>query len=505
KKNRYCPFATKSNSKYCGEHMVGKQSNLLDANANVPNTRVPCPYDPSHSVDLHKLKRHMAALCNARPPEIWPTYTAPDCNVALLPPGYTHDSFEEAGALWKEEGLGKADPRLMLKPGDLTYMSATSRVFSDWAPPEASTSQKHEKQPLDRQSVERLLKPVVLSYLRSVEELSAESDAEQCSLSELLIRVRCSEEFPTDVRSHSALDHKRLIKANQKHAQQQASIVGHLEKRGLLDSKYAFIEFGSGKGELSVYVHAAAVAANPDTAPDSHVYLVDRKVFRQKFKADQQDNGVQKTQDHRDSSQQLERINIDIRDFDLASLEGLRATDPLTGNPVLRPIIAYSKHLCGGATDLTLKCLERYQQAGGHIAGVAIALCCHHACRYSMYVDHEYLSTAVASHSTESSQWSHDQRSDFRHLASMTGWAINLPPPVSPGSAFEKDSEPAHYSGLSYAQRVCAGHAVKRFLDIGRVRFVRRQLGMDDAELVYYTLRTTSPENLALFATDLKD
>ncbi|KAJ2094803.1 hypothetical protein GGI09_005205, partial [Coemansia sp. S100] len=59
----------------------------------------------------------------------------------------------------------------------------------------------------------------------------------------------------------------------------------------------------------------------------------------------------------------------------------------------------------------------------------------------------------------------------------------------------------AHYSGLSFDQRMRAGHAVKRFLDIGRLAFVRQNLGMKDAALVYYTTRSTSPENLALLGT----
>ncbi|KAJ1819566.1 tRNA:m4X modification enzyme [Coemansia sp. RSA 2599] len=410
----------------------------------------------------------------------------------------------------------------MLKPGDLVYMSAAPRVFSEETPPSAGGIQKHGRQALGRQAVEGLLKPVVLSYLRSVEELfagadagagvaSRASDATQHSLGQLLEQVRCSEEFPTDECVHSALDQKLMAKTNQKHAQQQASIIGHLERRGLLDPKYAFVEFGAGKGELSVYVHAAISAKNADGAPESCFsencfYLVDRKTFRQKFKIDQQGKcGDRKTRDGQGVRHRFERISIDIRDLDLASLDGLRIIDPQTGNAALRPIVAYSKHLCGGATDLTLKCLERYQQSGGSIAGIAIALCCHHACRYSMYVDHEYLSTAIPSFSAASGQWSGEQHDSFKSLVAMTSWAIDSPSSSSPDDASETGPEQqAHYSGLSYAQRRRAGHAVKRFLDIGRLWYVRRWLGMDDAELVYYTSHMASPENLALLATKME-
>ncbi|KAJ1843293.1 tRNA:m4X modification enzyme [Coemansia sp. RSA 2703] len=314
--------------------------------------------------------------------------------------------------------------------------------------------------------------------------------------------VNPSREFPVDICTHSALNERKLVKTNQKHALQQASLIGHLEKRGLLDPKYAFVEFGAGKGELSVYVHTAVNASNTSDKADLDIYLVDRKNFRQKFKVSEPEKIDKSEEGH---SQQFHRICIDIRDLDLAGVSGLQVTDPLTGETRLRPIVAYSKHLCGAATDLTIRCLERYQLSGGHVAGIAIALCCHHACRYSMYVDHEYLSFGnddanglVAGRSG----WNDDQRNTFRHIATMSSWAINQP--LEPSES-QDCTESVHYSRLSYSQRVKAGHAIKRFLDIGRARYVRRQLSMEDAELVYYTLRDTSPENLALLATKIED
>ncbi|OLY83368.1 tRNA:m(4)X modification enzyme TRM13 [Smittium mucronatum] len=86
------------------------------------------------------------------------------------------------------------------------------------------------------------------------------------------------------------------------------------------------------------------------------------------------------------------RIQIDIRDLDLSGLDELKImNDSGKRNTEYYPIVAFSKHLCGAATDLALKCLQNYQKSGGIVAGVVFALCCHHACKYSMYCNQKYL------------------------------------------------------------------------------------------------------------------
>ncbi|KAJ2740624.1 tRNA:m4X modification enzyme [Coemansia sp. BCRC 34301] len=479
-KGRYCPFTTKAGNKFCGEHMVVCNSSTVTA----ATRRVACPYDPSHSVDFDKLKKHMESLCNSRPPSIRPAFTNPDCNVSMLPPGYAEKMFGECGQLWSEEALAKADARLMVRPGEQVYLSTTkSRVFGDLDSSSSGALARTDPEPLTKARVERLLRPVVTAYLQSV--LAAPENAESMGLADLLELVRPSEDFSLDICTHAVLEKRSHTKLNPKHALQQSSLVGHLGKRGLLDSQYAFVEFGAGKGELSVYVHAAMDHGRDRTS----ILLVDRKSFRKKFGTGDQDNVAEPLR------HQFERILIDIRDLDLAKIACLQTIDPATGATHLRPIVAYSKHLCGAATDLTLKCLERYRQAGGPVAGIAIALCCHQVCKYSMYVDHAYLSAAIAS-SAGANEWCGSQRDEFRHLITMSSWAISSPAQACDDQQQQQMAD--HYSGLSFGQRMRAGHAVKRFLDFGRLAFARQKLGMDNAELVYFTAHSTSPENLAL-------
>ena len=52
-------------------------------------------------------------------------------------------------------------------------------------------------------------------------------------------------------------------------------------------------------------------------------------------------------------------------------------------------VIGVSKHLCGAATDLALRCLETFSASGnpkGKIETILIALCCHHRCDWNIYV-----------------------------------------------------------------------------------------------------------------------
>ncbi|KAJ2433956.1 tRNA:m4X modification enzyme [Coemansia sp. RSA 2424] len=287
----------------------------------------------------------------------------------------------------------------MVRPGEQVYLGTTSsKVFGDLISLSDEAPVRVKPAPLTEALVRRLLRPVVTAYLRSVS--AAPENAESMDLDGLLELVQPSEDFSTDICTHPVLARRSHTKSNPKHALQQSSLVGHLEKRGLLDRQYAFVEFGAGKGELSVYVHAAVNQVLDGGDPTS-IFLVDRKNFRQKFgigESGDQDNPAEPLR------HQFERIFIDIRDLDLAEIAELQTIDPATGATRLRPIVAYSKHLCGAATDLTIKCLERYRQAGGTVAGIAIALCCHQVCKYSMYLDHAHLSAAIA-HSSGANEW----------------------------------------------------------------------------------------------------
>lgn len=174
--------------------------------------------------------------------------------------------------------------------------------------------------------------------------------------------------------------------------------MGHMEKNNMLKDKTAcFVEFGAGKGDLSLYVKKAV---NEDNGEATYL-LLDRKSVRNK--TDQTLHG------HSENKSRVQRQLIDIKDLDLSKVECIADND--------KKVVAVSKHLCGCATDISLKCLMNYVEAEkskGHtdpIQGIIIAICCHQICRYEMYPNQQYLTSINMS------------KTEFERMCKMTSWA----------------------------------------------------------------------------------
>ncbi|XP_066298563.1 tRNA:m(4)X modification enzyme TRM13 homolog [Branchiostoma lanceolatum] len=120
-----------------------------------------------------------------------------------------------------------------------------------------------------------------------------------------------------------------------KHLKQQASLIGHLDHLDLLKSDVCFIEFGAGRGRLSHYVQMCL----PEQAT-SHFILIDRANTKHKF-----DKNIRRGEKGPD----FERLKVDIEDLNLGLVPSMAEQKG--------PVAAISKHLCGAATDLTLRCL----------------------------------------------------------------------------------------------------------------------------------------------------
>ncbi|CAI5931805.1 unnamed protein product [Closterium sp. NIES-65] len=145
------------------------------------------------------------------------------------------------------------------------------------------------------------------------------------------------------------------------------------------------------------------------------------------------------------------RVRVDIADLQLAALPSLEG----------RPLVAISKHLCGPATDLALRCClnasqtsqpsqpgqlgqlghqgqpieeshlnqgqqepsqqgqqgqqgqpSQERQQGTRLAGLAIATCCHHLCDWDSYVNPAFFTRLGFA------------PSDFAAVAWMSSWAL---------------------------------------------------------------------------------
>ena len=116
---------------------------------------------------------------------------------------------------------------------------------------------------------------------------------------------------------------------------------------------------------------------------------------------------------------------MDIADLDLEGVEAVRG----------RGVVGVSKHLCGAATDLALRCLvstlhhttqgtvqgeERSEVkgesagvgCGTQLLGIAMAMCCHHRCTWSAVVGGDFLEGCGFT------------PADFSLMCHMSSWAV---------------------------------------------------------------------------------
>jgi tRNA:m4X modification enzyme len=190
---------------------------------------------------------------------------------------------------------------------------------------------------------------------------------------------------------------------NNKHGAQHASLIGNMSTFGLFKhpKDTMFIEFGAGKGYLTNAL--AALVSGAD-----HLVMMDN----QKFKL-LADRGLR--------DKKMQRVRCDIANFEPSGLVGFEKS---------LYSVAFGKHLCGAATDLTLRCCLRsllkekekmnmkdkedkeetvtgrgsstseeedrnsleeelqVQPAStlNSLLGLGVATCCHHRCTWQHYV-----------------------------------------------------------------------------------------------------------------------
>jgi tRNA:m4X modification enzyme len=466
RKNRYCHLIAKKGKLYCGEHAVFDPEN---------QERIPCPYDNAHSVVKKDLEKHLER-CNSRPKPKDECFVE-NCNI------------RDMAALEKTR---EKTPREELK--------------------------EMSKEDFDK-FVERIL--------------NAYNDAFK------------DYEIPTEILDHEALNERKIETHGGKHAVQQASILGHLAKINSLKKEDVYVEFGAGKGELTYYVRKAV--GDPST-----YVLIDRRNFRMKFDRENKNKKKGKkenAENNEESSTSIattpnetstetvatedeksltiqKRLYMDIKDLCLAKLSLLHH----------KKLVAVSKHLCGCATDLTLKCLVNYTDTvPNSVKSIFIALCCHQICNYGMYCNPDYLT-----------HYGFNQE-DFEKICVLTTWAtcgkrVSKSEKTGGGenekeskadddddeeeeeeeeedddeekakkellkkSELEEDgndnpNEP-HWSGMSFDDRTVFGRKCKRFLDMGRVQFLRAH-GYQNVRLVHYVTQKYSLENCALIVNNM--
>lgn len=199
-------------------------------------------------------------------------------------------------------------------------------------------------------------------------------------------------EIKEEICHHTSLDEELKVPGYGhtvlRHLTQNASLLGLLQKEQLLQPQITtcYVEFGAGKGQLTQWLTDSV--ENLDLAT---FLLVDRSAQRYKRDAKLKCNEALK----------LKRLRVDIQHLDLTGVDEFVR---------LGQLVATGKHLCGGATDLALKCI--CQSCGPKMAGAVIALCCHHQCSWGTYIGKDTLQKLGFT------------RREFYTLLSLTSWAV---------------------------------------------------------------------------------
>lgn len=178
-----------------------------------------------------------------------------------------------------------------------------------------------------------------------------------------------------------------------KHLEQIGSLISQLVQLNLLQSNTCFVEMGAGRGQLSHELHACL----KDESTVDFV-LIERDHQRYRFDAHHR-------REHHGPS--FERYRLDIRDLYLPQLPSIQ--------DLQRPmqLVIISKHLCGGATDLALRCAVEGQRDTGKVRAILIALCCHHRLMWNDYVGKEFFARNNLS------------PKDFSLIRTLTSWCTS--------------------------------------------------------------------------------
>lgn len=287
-----------------------------------------------------------------------------------------------------------------------------------------------------------------------------------------------------DVNFKDGLEGRFAEVTNQKHIKQQSSLIGQLVEFGLVSKKERpeiVIEFGCGRAEFTRYLNKAMAKYCVDETTKEDLYLfVDRENPRLKFDTKMGED-VEKDEDG-GRNVMVERLKVDIKDLILAaSLKELhQKAKSGKGN---KKYIGISKHLCGVATDLTLRCLENAVKDSNldlKFAGCLVAMCCRHGCKY------EWLLEDSKQYLKEKFDIDH---TNFIYFRKMFAWATNG---VAPGKTLD-DGADCHFTGMSFRERENVGLKMRRILDESR-KYAMERKGFD-VSLLRYVSRGVSLEN----------
>ncbi len=293
--------------------------------------------------------------------------------------------------------------------------------------------------------------------------------------------------------------------AQARHAIQQASLVSHLERRGLLDGETTVVELGAGRGSLGLAVKLAF--------PSARLLMVERAGVKHKA-----DSVLRKLEKGGAAVGGFRRLRMDLRHLHVRGM----------GLPERGRVAFVGKHVCGVATDLSLRAVAAYLREAPSASapqpvGVGIACCCYHVCLWDDYVGKEvweeelgwgraefhvvnrcacWVSSCRDEQKREAEEGGDSagagQEGEEQQAADAVAAAAPEEEHTLPVEA-EAEGGGGYGRGLSREEKLVIGTACKRLIDYGRLEYLRRTCGLV-AEVVLYCEPAVSPENSCILA-----
>nr|XP_011467051.1 PREDICTED: tRNA:m(4)X modification enzyme TRM13 homolog [Fragaria vesca subsp. vesca]XP_011467056.1 PREDICTED: tRNA:m(4)X modification enzyme TRM13 homolog [Fragaria vesca subsp. vesca]XP_011467060.1 PREDICTED: tRNA:m(4)X modification enzyme TRM13 homolog [Fragaria vesca subsp. vesca]XP_011467065.1 PREDICTED: tRNA:m(4)X modification enzyme TRM13 homolog [Fragaria vesca subsp. vesca] len=462
KKKRFCANVPLSPSLFCGNHTPRSNSQWI-----------PCPIDPSHSVLEENLEGHLRR-----------------CPLLKQVESLTHEPFYQKGI-----NAGQEEDQQEIE-------AVGSERVEDSALPDEPKSGEFNY------ILSEMKRTVYSMSLRDFYKLVEKIESVHKSICKDICE---SYKVPEACGMWINREVDRKLPFQEKHVMQQVSILGNMEEVGVIKSSVAkeradcddgngfpvrddcdydngvpaVVEFGAGRGYLTQML--------ADCYGIKRVFLVERKSY--KLKADRSLRQKERLI--------LQRLRIDIEDLNLNAVGTLRGG----------PYIAIGKHLCGPATDLTLRCClgEQSNQSNGggsvnpNLRGLAIATCCHHLCQWKHYINKKYILDLGIT------------KEEFHVIIWFTSWAVDADhgtdlPDVTDCGFHLESIEKKQCDGdngvedvvrnMKSVERAALGFMCKQIIDMGRLMWMKEH-GLE-AQFVKYVPSTVSPENHLLIAKSTK-
>ncbi|EJS41822.1 YOL125W [Saccharomyces arboricola H-6] len=299
------------------------------------------------------------------------------------------------------------------------------------------------------------------------------------------------------------------LSANTKHAVQQSSLIENLVAVGAFERamSLSFIEFGCGRAEfsryISLYVLTQLASSSEDQTNFNEFVLIDRAANRMKFDKKIRDDFSEiksRPESKIINCPSITRAKIDIRDLKLDAI--LKSTPEDKSE-----YVCVSKHLCGVATDLTLRCIsnssilhgDNDDRSSSKLRAICIAMCCRHVCNHDDYVNRNYITSLLDKYKARDSVLTY--KIFFRVLAKLCSWATcgrKLGTHVTDSVNVVESFKGAEPYTITIEERENIGLMARRVIDEGRLIYVKETFTGFNAELIKYVESDVSLENVTM-------